>query len=192
MDDSMITGVPQNHKKILKKSQETGFTMPSDLYVGSLLKTLAAAKPSGHFLELGTGLGLSLSWIVDGMDENSKAISVDNDPKLSDFARECFAEDHRTKIVCLDGNKWILENSDERFDLIFADAWPGKFDLLDETLAMIKKGGFYVIDDLDVQSNWPEGHAAKVVDLIDSLEKRTDIVLTKFNWSTGLILATKK
>jgi predicted O-methyltransferase YrrM len=35
-----------------------GFTMASDAWTGALLRTLAAAKPGGSLLELGTGTGL--------------------------------------------------------------------------------------------------------------------------------------
>ena len=48
------------------------------------------------------------------------------------------------------------------FDLIFADTWPGKFSQLPETLALVRPGGFYVVDDLLPQPNWPEGHAASL------------------------------
>ena len=75
--------------------------------------------------------------------------------------------------------------------MIFADAWPGKYSDLDETLALLKVGGMYVIDDMDPQPNWPEGHAEKAEKLVEALEKRTDFNMTKMNWSTGVILMTK-
>ncbi len=90
MQDSAIQDIPKIHDEIVRKSEEIGFTMPSDLYVGSMLKTLISSKPGGSFLELGTGIGLSLSWMVDGMDENSKLISVDNDAELIGIANTYF------------------------------------------------------------------------------------------------------
>ena len=71
MIDSNIQDKPKIHQQIEQKSAEIGFTMPSDVYIGTLLKTLVASKPKGRFLELGTGIGLSLSWMVDGMDAES-------------------------------------------------------------------------------------------------------------------------
>lgn len=192
MEDIITSRIPQSYNQILNKSKEIGFTMPSDLYIGSFLKTLVVSKPSGNFLELGTGLGLSLSWIIDGMDADSKVVSVDNDPKLTEIANGFFGEKDNVKIVCADGIEWILQNSDTKIDLIFADAWPGKFDLLEETLDLLKSGGYYIIDDLNPQDNWPEGHHKKVKILVEALESMDDLVLTKMNWSTGLILATKK
>lgn len=42
------------------------------------------------------------------------------------------------------------------------------------------------------QSNWPDGHQENVDKLIEYLEKREDFSLTKMNWSTGVIIMTKK
>ncbi|MBN7815666.1 O-methyltransferase [Algoriphagus pacificus] len=191
MKDEKIHNKPEIHSKIEAKSAEIGFTMPSDLYIGSLLKTLVASKPAGHFLELGTGIGLSLSWMIDGMDQESSLISVDNDPKLIQIAREFFGKDERVDLVLEDGEKWIENYDGSPFDLVFADAWPGKYSHLDEVFALLKVGGIYVIDDMDEQPNWPEGHAEKAASLVEILEQRDDFYLTKMNWSTGVILMTK-
>jgi len=191
MNDSNITDIPKIYKQIENKSEEIGFTMPSDIYIGTLLKTLISSKPNGNFLELGTGIGLSLSWMIDGMDKKSKLITVDNDPKLIKIATNFFAQNSQVEIICEDGNQWIKNYEGKKFDLIFADAWPGKYSEIDETLNFLKVGGFYVIDDMSTQSNWPEGHEEKAATLIDYLENRKDLVLTKMNWSTGVIITTK-
>jgi len=75
--------------------------------------------------------------------------------------------------------------------LIFADAWPGKYDHLDEALQLLNIGGYYLIDDLLPQPNWPAQHQINVDRLIENLTNRTDFVYTTFNWSTGLILFTR-
>lgn len=191
MNDSQIKDIPKIHAAIAHKSKEIGFSMPSDLYIGTLLKTLVASKPQGDFLELGTGIGLSLSWMVDGMDADSRLTTIDNDPDLVVIAQEYFGEDKRVEIVCADGSQWIEHHKEMRFDLIFADAWPGKYSEVDEVLAMVKVGGFYVIDDMSVQPNWPEGHEQHVDKLVAYLEQRDDFNLTKMNWSTGLIIAAR-
>ena len=191
MKDTIISNKPKIYDKIEQRSNEIGFTMPSDLYIGSLLKTLTASKPGGNFLELGTGIGLSLSWMADGMDTNSTLTTLDNDPELIQIAKEYFGKDERINILCADGSKWIEKNSNKKFDLIFADAWPGKYSDLDETLALLKIGGFYVIDDMKTQPNWPKGHKENVDRLIDDLEHRNNLNLTTLNWSTGVIIATR-
>ena len=192
MIDSNIQDIPAIHSKIARKSKQIGFTMPSDLYIGTLLKTLISSKPEGRFLELGTGIGLSLSWMIDGMDSGSKLITVDNVPELIAIAQQYFGKDDRVEIVCEDGTEWIKNYKRDPFDLVFADAWPGKYSEIDEILDSIKVGGFYVIDDMSVQVNWPEGHDKNVERLVGYLEKRKDFNLTKMDWSTGLIIAVRK
>ena len=191
MNEANILDTPTVHSEIERKSKEIGFTMPSDVFIGTLLKTLISSKPAGRFLELGTGIGLSLSWMVDGMDVNSSLITVDNDPKLIEIAQHYFGTDTRVDIDCEDGTSWIKTNKEENFDLIFADAWPGKYSDIDEILAMVNVGGFYIIDDMNAQPNWPEGHDKFVETLVSYLENRTDFNISKMNWSTGLIVAVK-
>ena len=95
------------------------------------------------------------------------------------------------EFVLADGYEWIQSYSGQKFDLVFADAMPGKYDLFEETIGLVKVGGFYIIDDMLPQPNWPGGHADKVERFIVELEDRNDIILTKLNWSTGIIVVTK-
>lgn len=191
MNESNIQDIPSIHSEIASKSKEIGFTMPSDVFVGTFLKTLVSSKPAGRFLELGTGIGLSLSWMVDGMDSMSTLITIDNDPELIAIAKQYFGNDERINIVCEDGTNWITNYLGKTFDLVFADAWPGKYSEIDEVLNLVSIGGFYIIDDMTAQPNWPEGHDENVDRLVAYLESRTDFNLTKMNWSTGLIVAVR-
>ena len=142
-------------------------------------------------MELGTGTGLSLSWIVEGMDIDSQVVSIDTEEKFLSIARNFFESDPRVSILCMDGAAWVKENRSANLDLIFADAWPGKYNTLDETLALLKVGGFYVVDDMLPQPNWPDGHAEKAEKLVQYLEGLDYIQLTKLNWSTGVIIITR-
>ena len=192
MQDINIKDIPEIYPEIQRKSAEIGFSMPSDMYIGTLLKTLISSKPGANILELGTGIGLSLSWMIDGMDKNSSLITVDNDPELIAIAKEYFGKDKRVQVICQDGSEWITNYKGAKFDFIFADAWPGKYSEIDEVLELVKIGGFYVIDDMNIQPNWPKGHDKNVAKLVSYLEHRNDFSLTKMNWSTGLIVAVKK
>ena len=183
---------PIAYTSIDEATKLSGFTMASDVLTCCLLRTLAASKPAGKFLELGTGTGLSTSWIVDGMDNNSSLISIDNDAEFLKIAATFLANDLRLSLVETDGGKWAEENRELRFDYIFADTWHGKYLLLDEVLSMLNKGGFYIIDDMLPQPNWPDGHHEKAIQLIQYLEARADLVVTKQHWATGIIIAVKK
>lgn len=187
----LVNKFPSAYHHIVSETERLGFSMASDVQTGSLLKTLAATKPSGRFLELGTGTGLSTSWILDGMDQESFLTSIDHDVIFLQIAKNSLGSDKRLKIVLADGEQWLLANLELKFDFIFADTWHGKYLLLTETLNMLNKGGIYFIDDMLPQPNWPEGHDKKAEKLISDLENRADLVLTKLKWSTGIIIATK-
>lgn len=189
--ESEIQNVPRSYYVIDAATKEMGFTMPSDILTCSLLKTLAASKPNGRFLELGTGTGLSTAWILDGMDKNSTLISIDYDSKLLEIAQKYLVSDTRLRLECIDGEAWVNQNFGQKFDYIFADTWHGKYLMLDEVLEMLNIGGLYIIDDMLAQKNWPEGHATKALNLEKYLEKRPDLKLTKLHWATGIIIATK-
>jgi predicted O-methyltransferase YrrM len=183
---------PKSYIDIDEATRITGFTMTSDVLTCSLLRTLAASKPSGKFLELGTGTGLSTSWILDGMDDGSSLISIDNEPDFLEIAKRFLGNDHRLNLIETDGGKWVEDNNQQKFDYIFADTWHGKYLLLDEVLSMLNKGGLYIIDDMPPQPNWPDGHQEKANKLISYLETRDDLLLTRLVWATGIIIAVKK
>jgi predicted O-methyltransferase YrrM len=183
---------PKGYAEILTASQEMGFAMPSDLQTGALLQTLAGSKPGGNILEIGTGTGLATAWLLAGMDTDSVLVSIDNDPTWQAVANRMLGQDTRLQLVCVDANNWLETKNNHTFDLIFADAWPGKYANLDATLNLLKTGGFYIVDDMLPQPNWPDGHGENVTKLVAELESRADLQLVKLAWSTGILIATKK
>ena len=172
----------------------SGFGMPSDRLTGALLAALAATKPGGRLLELGTGTGLATSWLLHGMDETAHLTSIDNDAAVQAIAHAVLGDDPRVHFVTAAGADFLhtAAATGERYDLIFADAWPGKYTVLDEALALLAPGALYVVDDMLPQPNWPPGHEANVAALRRTLAARTDLVVVSLDWSTGIILATKR
>ncbi len=193
MLDTINLNPPPLLKDIEEATKAINFTMGSDLLTGSLLRTLAATKPSGMFLELGTGTGISTAWILDGMDARSRLLTVDNDENVTAVARRFLGNDPRVTFSTVDGATFIesMRKEGRTFDFIFADMRPGKYDHLDETLELLTVGGLYVVDDLLLQTSWEEAHVPRVFRFISTLEHRGDLRITKLNWSTGLIIAVK-
>jgi len=192
MTEEINQHFPKAYQQINDATIASEFAMASDVLTCSLLRTLASTKPAGKFLELGTGTGLSTSWILDGLDQDSRLISLDNDAKFLAIAKQFIGDDKRLTLVDTDGADWINKNKNEKFDYIFADTWHGKYLLLDEAIAMLNKGGLYIIDDMLPQPNWPEGHQEKAAKLIQDLESRDDLNLTKQVWATGIVIGVKK
>jgi len=192
MTETVNQPVPPQYYEIDTATRASGFTMASDILTCSLLRTLAASKTGARFLELGTGTGLSTSWILDGMDKDSSLISIDNDPAFLSIARQFLGNDKRLELVLTDGEKWFKENKQEKFDYIFADTWHGKYLLLDDALFMLNRGALYIIDDMLPQPNWPDGHHEKAIQLLERLEQRDDLIVTKQSWATGIVICVKK
>ncbi|HVX50689.1 MAG TPA: class I SAM-dependent methyltransferase [Chitinophagaceae bacterium] len=189
MRDDLFTDIPGQYNNIMAATRVLQFNMASDLYTGSLLKTLVASRPGSRILELGTGSGLATSWILQGMDEDSTLVTVENNEVLLEIAQQQL-NDNRIDFILADGYQWLTTYKGQ-FDLVFADAMPGKYDLFEEAFGLVKPGGFYIIDDMLPQPNWPAGHAERVSSFIKMLEDRNDVSLTKLNWSTGIIICVK-
>jgi len=184
--------LPKRYKAILSESERLGFDQRSDKKTGALLRALAAAKPGGVMLELGTGTGLSTAWILDGMDASATLVSVEYDPKLAEIAKSHLVHDPRVEFLVEKGEAVIEQLKPNSFDLIFADTWPGKYHHLEETLRLLKKGGFYMIDDMLPQPNWPEGHGEKAEALMADLLGRNDLACAPMDWSTGVMVCVKR
>lgn len=191
MDDNRIGVTPAVLEAILQDSRAIGFGMASEAKTGSLLRALAASKPAGRILELGTGTGVGTAWLLAGMDADSRLDSVDNDPAAQAIAKRHLGHDPRVTFHLADGAEFLSRSPSLTFDLVYADTWAGKFSDLDVALGLVRVGGFYVVDDLLPQPNWPEGHALKIPPLIDELESRSEFAAVKLAWASGLLVLVR-
>jgi len=163
-----MSNLPDSYLSILKETNELGFEQLSDECTGSLLSTLCGSKINGVFLELGTGTGLSTSWILYGMSSSSKLMTVDNDKGLIEIAKKHLGLDTRVEFIISDGEELINKLTPLSIDLIFADTWPGKYNHLEE-----------------------ESHTKKALELEKTLRLKNNFTFTKLNWSTGLMVGVK-
>ena len=83
--------------------------MGTDLLAGELIQTLISSKINGDFLELGTVMGISTAWMLNGMDEESKLTSIDNNPELIEIVSNVLGNDSRLELITEDGSVWIKE-----------------------------------------------------------------------------------
>lgn len=191
MNDNPIGVRPAVLDAILQDTHALGFGMASEAKTGTLLRALAASKPAGRILELGTGTGVGAAWLLAGMDANSRLDSVDNDPVAQGIARRHLGSDSRVTFHLADGAEFLRKPLSPAFDVIYADTWAGKFSDLDAALGLVRAGGFYVVDDLLPQPNWPEGHALKIPALIAELESHGEFVAVKLAWASGLLVLVR-
>jgi predicted O-methyltransferase YrrM len=126
------------------------------------------------------------------MDGASSLDTVDTDENVVAVARRHLSADKRVRFHVMDGAEFLRGAGEQRFDLIYADAWPGKFSHLDEALALVRPGGMYVIDDLLPQPSWPDGHAPRVPALIEDIERRSEFATVRLAWASGLMLVVRR
>lgn len=192
---------PPTLKAIAADTQSLGFKMGSPELTGQLLCALAASKPGGKLLELGTGTGLATAWILAGMTPDASLLTVDNDAQATGVVRKHLGGDSRADIRTQDGLELLNDLQGQMFNFIFADTWPGKIDAPELALNLVAPGGFYIVDDMKL--GWKEQIERPVTDmilgvwkgqrrLIVLLKERSDFVCTSLDWSTGIIICTKK
>ena len=192
MDEKALIEAPAALEALEKRSRELNFELASEPLTGALLRALAASKPGGRLLELGTGTGVGTAWLLAGMDEAARLVSVDRNLVYQSAASEALGADKRLQLVLEDAADYIVRQKAESFDLIFADAMPGKYERTEDALRLVKPGGFYVIDDMVEQPNWPEGHAEKVGPLLELLARDERFAVAPLKWATGVVVAVRK
>jgi len=180
---------PPQYEKLLKAAAALKFDISSDPHTGQLLAMLASSKPNGNFLEVGTGCGLGTSWMLHGMCKKSKLTSIESDQTRLDVAR-AHIQDSRVKFIHGDASEF-LSNTPGSFDLIFSDALPGKYYLVDETIAALKPGGIYIVDDCIYDEKWPKELYYTQRKLLDILEQRTDMRILAMEWASGITIGVK-
>ncbi len=192
MEDTEIHRYPSAIRGITAATEAMSFDMISEARVGALLATLAASKPGGSILELDTGTGHGTAWLLAGMDAAATLDTVDTDSAVVAVAQRHLGADHRVRFHVMDGAAFLRAAASRQFDLIYADALPGKLSHLDEALSLLRPGGIYVIDDLLPQANWPSGHAPKVPALIQDIEQHDGFTTVRLAWASGLMLVVRR
>ncbi len=183
--------LPPHLEDIEAATTTLGFNLASTRETGALLRALVRENRAVNVLELGTGTGMATCWMLDGLDDDGHLVTVDIDPVVQQVAKINLGHDARLVFVEEDGSAFLRQPTDMRFDLIFADAMPGKFSELDEALSLLADGGVYVGDDLLPQDNWPGDHAPKVPVYIENMRSRPELTVEYWEWSSGILLARK-
>ena len=110
-----------------------------------LLQTLVAQVRGGVIGEMGTGAGIGTSWMMLSASPDTRIVTIESHGERSAAVREHFAGVPNVDVVCGDALELAAYGP---FDLIFCDAGPGKITDQDTTIAMTKRGGTILLDDL--------------------------------------------
>ncbi|MFC4334057.1 O-methyltransferase [Salininema proteolyticum] len=185
--------MPYKLDSIIEEAWNIGFRMSCDAGTGGLLATLAASKPGGRFLELGTGVGAGTAWMLAGMDALSHLTTVEVDEHVQAVAKDHLGSDERVTFEHAHAATWLSSHAaatDVVYDLIFVDCRPGKFLHLEKALELLAPGGLYIVDDLLPQETWPEDHQPRVDEFLARWPV-DGLVATPMRWASGILVATR-
>lgn len=185
------THIPATVRRLHARSAEVGFVMACDNRTGALLRTLAASKPAGRMLELGTGTGVGSAWLLAGMSPDARLVTVEREPELARIAHQEL-DDDRVEFLTRDADDWITGYSGPGIDLVFVDCRPGKFHARSALLDHLNPGGLYIADDLLPQPSWPEDHQPRVDSFLTEIYDHPNLQVTLLTWSSGLMLAARR
>jgi predicted O-methyltransferase YrrM len=174
-----------------RRAADSRFDISSDESVGRLLAVLAAAVPrSGRVLELGTGVGHGTAWLVSGLSGRTdvELVSVERDEGLAGAVRS-WPWPSWVRIATGDALEAVASLG--TFDLIFADTAAGKFQGLPDTVGALRPAGVLVLDDMAPTSN-DEAQRRGQDYVRATLLGRPDIVVVELDWSSGVILVTRR
>jgi len=186
-----IIDVPGGVQTAAKAATKAGFPLSCDPGVGRLLGVLAAGvPPHGAILELGTGAGVGLAWIVAGLVGRTdvRVLSVELDADLGAVAARQAWPDF---VQLESGDALEVVRRPDRWDLIFADAPGGKWYGLDDTIDALLPGGVLLVDDMSPAEFVDDLHRTKTADVRERLLTDARLVAVAMDWSTGIILCTR-
>ncbi len=171
---------------------ESGFELSCDPRVGRFLAVLAAAVPAhGRILELGTGCGVGLAWIVHGLDarDDVEVVSIERDPGSVACARR---GEWPGFVSIVEGDALEVVPESGKFDLVFADSEGGKWEGLDRTIAALGPGGLLLVDDMTPARWESEHHRVKTEAVRDRLLTDPQLVAVEIAHGTGIVLCSRR
>jgi predicted O-methyltransferase YrrM len=186
----MQVNVPRAVAGAKRRAKDLRFTTSCQDEVGRLLSVLAAAvRSSGRILEIGTGAGVGLAWIVTGLRgrRDVEVISIEGDRRMAASASEC---EWPESVSLLTGDACEQLPELGTFDLVFADAAPVKYGDLGAMLGLLRPGGVLVVDDLCATPTSTDQDLAQRSALRAALLCHPDLQAVELDWSTRVIVAT--
>ena len=175
-----------------ERADRAGFQLACEVEVGRLLAALAAAVPSsGRVLEIGTGVGVGLAWLVHGLGarQDVEVVTVELDDQVQ---RMALSAPWPPWVRFQSGDGAEVVGSLGQFDLISPDAPGGKIFKLGRTVAALRRGGVLVVDDMDLTRHDDEQIRSALAVVRHRLLGNAELVCAELGFSSGVIVAVKR
>jgi predicted O-methyltransferase YrrM len=128
------------------RAEELGI-VPVSAGTGATLRFLAAALGARAVVEVGTGTGVSGTWLLRGMRPDAALTTIDVEAEHQGLARKTFAEagvgtGSRTRLIAGRALDVLPRLTDGAYDLVFFDAdRRDALDYLTQAMRLLRPGG---------------------------------------------------
>lgn len=118
---------------------------------GAVLRFLAASIAARSVVEIGTGAGVSGTWLLRGMVDDGVLTSIDMEAEHQRVARQTYTEAgiaaSRVRLINGRALEVLPRLTDGAYDLVFGDAAKGEYAAyLHEALRLLRPGGIVAFD----------------------------------------------
>ena len=176
-----------------RRAVEQPSTRSCDDSIGRLLAVQAAhLVPGARILEIGAGVGIATAWLVAGLGSRTDAeiLSAEADETLSATAR-AYQWPSYVRIETAD-SKTALADRLSTFDLILADASASSVDDVDAVVDALRSGGMLIFDQTAVSAAVNGLEDISLTELRKTIFDHNELVVADIDWSSGLLIATKR
>jgi len=159
---------------------------------GKFLEFMVSMKRPLKILELGTAIGYSSILMYDASKTNPDIVTIERSKEMIELAKENIKrfnlEDNITikEGDCLE----VLENLDEKFDLIFMDAGKGHYNhFLPHCLRLLKEDGIIIADNVLFRGMVPSQELVKrrKITIVKRMRTYLEMVSNDENLITSVI-----
>ena len=183
-----------------RRADEVGCT-PIGPGGGAALRLLAAAAQARSVIEIGTGTGVSGTWLLRGMRPDGVLTSIDVESEHQRLARETFAEagfgPSRVRLICGAALEVLPRFQEEAYDLLFIDALKAEYpEYLVEGVRLLRPGGIVAVDNAlwhdkvaDPEMDDPDTQAVR--SLLETVSSDSGLVSALLPVGDGLLVAVK-
>ncbi|WP_434596099.1 O-methyltransferase [Streptomyces sp. A5-4] len=169
---------------------------------GAALRLLAATSDAKSVAEIGTGTGISGSYLLHGMRPDGVLTTVDPEPEWQQFAREAFRAagfaSNRARFIPGRALDVLPRLADGGYDLVFCDGDRLEYmDYLAESLRLLRPGGIVAFegvfaDGRTVDSSAQAPEVQRLRELLRAVRESRGLMPTLLPVGDGLLCAVRR
>ncbi|WP_079127598.1 O-methyltransferase [Streptomyces sp. TP-A0874] len=183
------------------RAQEAGLR-PVSTGTGATLRLLAASVNAKAVAEIGTGTGVSGTYLLQGMRRDGVLTTVDIEPERQQFARDAFRAagfaGNRARTIPGRALDVLPRLADGGYDLVFCDGDRTEcLEYLEESLRLLRPGGLVVFEGVfadgrtvDAAAPTPEVHRLR--ELLRAVRESRVLLPVLLPVGDGLLCAIKR